>query len=84
MLAVAAAAVRHLSGRRCRGDLWCNSRQSEQVAKQVASAQTRRERSKRRRVRTAFFSERDVDVVVEIVLTNAYASLSNQLKECEE
>ena len=41
-------------------------------------------RSKRRRVWTAFFRERDVNVVVEFVLTHADASLSNQLKECEE
>ena len=33
-----------LRGRRCGGELWCDPRESEQVAKQVASAQIRRGR----------------------------------------
>ena len=33
-------ALKICRGRRCGGDLWCGSRQSEQVAKQIASAQS--------------------------------------------
>ena len=41
--------ARHARSRRCRGDLWRHPRQSEQVAKQVASAQsTSAERSEAR------------------------------------